>query len=203
VAISDYGTAAQPLSAPSLSAWAASVASALGYEMRGSGIPEGAVTAPVGTYYTDLAGTRGAWRWIKKSGAGNTGWAVIHGDTGQRDVASLLDPAHWSATAGVLTLRREGNRVTVNSSPSAPGVIAVSGTTPNVFYPPVGFRAVTTAMGVVRVASNGTVGTVEAVNYGTFEVRIRIPGTVTAGGGYQFSLTYLTNDAWPATLPGV
>src|SRR5690606_17782210 len=33
--------------------------------------------------------TNGASSWIKKSGAGNTGWEVLEGDTGWRNVTSL------------------------------------------------------------------------------------------------------------------
>lgn len=46
----------------------------------GTGSPEGVVAAPVGTAYTDTAGTNGAWQWLKKSGTGTTGWAVTHSD---------------------------------------------------------------------------------------------------------------------------
>lgn len=59
----------------------------LGY--RGTGFPEGRVTAPVGSIYTDQAATGGAIRWIKKSGTGATGWAVEYGDTGWRNITSL------------------------------------------------------------------------------------------------------------------
>ena len=60
------------------------------WKRRGTGSPEGVVTANVGTEWTDTAGTNGAWKWMKKSGTGNTGWKVIDGDTGWRDVSSLL-----------------------------------------------------------------------------------------------------------------
>ena len=71
------------------------------YELRGTGMPEGVVTAPVGTYYTDAAVTNGAWRWFKKSGTGSTGWIVDRGDTGWRDVSSWLDPAVWGTIIAI------------------------------------------------------------------------------------------------------
>ena len=53
-----------------------------GYEIHGTGMPNGKVTAPVGTTYVDTAVTNGALKWIKQTGDDNTGWKVIHGDTG-------------------------------------------------------------------------------------------------------------------------
>ena len=44
------------------------------HHYRGTGSPEGKVSAPVGSVYTDTAATNGAIRWIKTSGTGNTGW---------------------------------------------------------------------------------------------------------------------------------
>lgn len=52
------------------------------WEIHGRGMPNGVVTAPVGTTYVDEAVTNGALKWIKKSGTGNTGWEVLIGDTG-------------------------------------------------------------------------------------------------------------------------
>ena len=58
------------------------------YDKRGTGMPNGVVTGNPGDTYTDTAGTNGAWRWRKASGTGNTGWVVVDGDTGWRDVTS-------------------------------------------------------------------------------------------------------------------
>ena len=54
------------------------------YEIHGTGMPNGSVTAPIGTTYVDMAVTNGALKWIKESGSGNTGWKVFTGDTGWR-----------------------------------------------------------------------------------------------------------------------
>lgn len=53
-----------------------------GYEIHGTGVPNGRVTAPIGTTYIDTAATNGAIKWLKYTGDDNTGWRVIHGDTG-------------------------------------------------------------------------------------------------------------------------
>ena len=51
-------------------------------EMRGTGMPNGAVEAPIGTTYIDTTKTNGALKWIKTTDGGNTGWKVVEGDTG-------------------------------------------------------------------------------------------------------------------------
>ena len=56
------------------------------YEIHGTGMPNGRVTAPIGTTYVDMAVTNGALKWIKQTGSDNTGWKVIHGDTGWRNL---------------------------------------------------------------------------------------------------------------------
>jgi hypothetical protein len=44
--------------------------------MSGSGTPEGAVTAPVGSLYTRTDGGAGTTLYVKESGTGNTGWVA-------------------------------------------------------------------------------------------------------------------------------
>lgn len=51
-------------------------------EMRGTGMPNGVVEAPIGTTYVDTAKTNGALKWIKTTDGGNTGWKVVEGDSG-------------------------------------------------------------------------------------------------------------------------
>lgn len=59
------------------------------WEIHGRGMPNGVVTAPVGTTYVDEAVTNGALKWIKKSGSGNVGWDVLIGDTGWKILPSV------------------------------------------------------------------------------------------------------------------
>ena len=54
------------------------------YEIHGTGMPNGKVSAPIGTTYVDMNVTNGALKWIKRTGTGNTGWQVFTGDTGWR-----------------------------------------------------------------------------------------------------------------------
>ncbi len=65
------------------------VLEAKNWEIHGRGLPNGVVTAPVGTTYVDEAVTNGALKWIKKSGTGNTGWEVLIGDTGWKVLPSV------------------------------------------------------------------------------------------------------------------
>jgi hypothetical protein len=44
--------------------------------ITGTGSPEGAVTAPVGSMYTRADGGAGTTLYIKESGTGNTGWVA-------------------------------------------------------------------------------------------------------------------------------
>lgn len=54
----------------------------VGHEIRGTGSPEGRITAEIGATYIDTAKTNGALKWIKATDGGNTGWKVVEGDTG-------------------------------------------------------------------------------------------------------------------------
>lgn len=78
------------------------------WELRGTGMPEGVVTASPGAYYTDTAQTNGALRWVKQTGTGNTGWRCIVGDTGWRYLDPTWFPNHANSEG---LIRRVNNRV--------------------------------------------------------------------------------------------
>ena len=44
--------------------------------LTGSGSPEGVVSAPVGSFYSNIAGSTGTTWYVKESGSGNTGWVA-------------------------------------------------------------------------------------------------------------------------------
>lgn len=44
--------------------------------LAGTGSPENAVSAPVGSLYTRTDGGAGSTLYVKESGTGNTGWAA-------------------------------------------------------------------------------------------------------------------------------
>ena len=166
-----------------------------GRELYGTGSPEGVITAAVGTYYNDTAGTLGAWRWQKRTGAGNTGWVVTVGDTGWRDITSLLVNG-WTGAAGSVLALRTADAVHV-SFEALSGAAATAGTALTL---PVGYRSRAgrssrllfhTATPALKrflaydsgiVAYNGTVPDASGANYGI--------GTFPAA------------PAWPTSLPG-
>ena len=156
-------------------------------EIRGTGSPYGVVTPPAaGTYYTDTAGTNGAWRWIA-TGTDRYSWAVVHGDTGWRDVTAL--------TGGKVRVRRVG--ALVYASFEDPQVNAKE---VDLILPP-GFRCAAAFF----PALYGYAGEATAWAYlfrvdvvsGSF--RLYSPSSLIRLRDYrQFS----TTDPWPTTLPG-
>lgn len=58
--------------------------------LTGTGFPNGAVAAPVGSIYVDKNLTCGALLWIKQTETGNTGWKVLSGDTGWLDCNDIF-----------------------------------------------------------------------------------------------------------------
>ena len=78
------------------------------YEIHGTGMPNGSVTAPIGTTYVDMSVTNGALKWIKRTGTGNTGWQVFTGDTGWRTL-----PLEQKRGTARLQIRRINDQVIV------------------------------------------------------------------------------------------
>lgn len=78
------------------------------YEIHGTGMPNGSVTAPIGTTYVDMNVTNGALKWIKRTGTGNTGWQVFTGDTGWRTL-----PLEQKRGTARLQIRRINDQVIV------------------------------------------------------------------------------------------
>ena len=170
------------------------------YELRGTGMPNGVVTASPGTYYTDTAGTNGAWRWLKTSGTGNTGWTVVYGDTGWRDLTALLLNGF---TASVVQIRRYRDTVTLRVA-TLNGTESTSATflaTPSGLLPQANIGA----------AFNGSLGngvrsdsSLSIDNYGNGWMKMQgSRSTVVAQTVSQYvSWPANTNVAWPTTLPG-
>lgn len=159
------------------------------YEMRGTGSPYGVVTPPAaGTYYTDTAGTNGAWRWIA-TGTTSTSWVVQHGDTGWRDISSLLI-SEWvaSTTYGAPCLRRIGSIIYTRGG-------IKNGTSPQALKPiPAGFG--TTGFLIVPTFTTGA---------GFKNLNISRSYAIDADPGNGENLlggSWPAGDPWPSTLPG-
>jgi hypothetical protein len=161
--------------------------------LQGTGSPNGVVTAVVGSMYTDTAATNGAIRWIKATGSGNTGWRVEYGDTGWREIGSVLLNGF---TATSVKIRRFGDQVSIT-------IFALDGsssTGTTLYTLPTGFasdsRIRQTWMG--QLSSDQTPNA--AITYFSNTISLGTSRTlITSGRG---TIDYLTTDTWPATLPG-
>ena len=183
------------------------------FEITGTGDPNGVHAAPVGSVFrnTEAGGWNGARVWRKDAGGtGVNGWVVELGDTGVRDVTNLL-PSGFSksATAGVATIQRIGERVSIEIKVS----IASGASSSTIFTStPVGFQSSAYAY------PPGLYG-VSALQPGASALRpladragLLSPGAAGPGTGaltpfegpftIAWSLSYLTVQSWPATLPG-
>nr|DAX24788.1 MAG TPA: hypothetical protein [Caudoviricetes sp.] len=173
----------------------------------GTGQPNGRFAAPPGSTYTDTAVTCGAVKWVKMWGTGNTGWTVLYGDTGWRDIKSLLDP-FWDNTSNiqlrrinkVVYFRTNGIKVAANTTTSRTALARII--KKDQF--PLGFRNSGWGTAHAFVNIGGQPGAVYSFE-GTFDFAIRgIPGTGnwTKGDSCSFNLSYVTENDWPTTLPG-
>lgn len=155
---------------------------------RGTGSPEGVVTASVGTRYTDTAATTGAILWVKTTGTGNTGWKVAYGDTGWRDIAVSGAVAGFTVLGA--RIRRVGNTVSIaNLVLRRDDGLA---TDADAFNVPTGFQSDQVY---------------HARSYSGFPFYVAFdkvhPSEFISGATFDYyTLTYFTNDAWPTTLPG-
>jgi hypothetical protein len=161
--------------------------------ITGTGFPNGVVTAPVGSMYTDTDATNGAIRWIKATGNGNTGWRVEYGDTGWREIESVLLNGF---TATSVKIRRFGDQVSITLF----ALNGASSTGTTLYTLPTGFasdsRIRQTWMG--RSSSDQTPNS--AITYFSNTISLATsPTLITSGRG---TIDYLTTDTWPATLPG-
>ena len=189
-----------------------------GYEIHGTGMPNGRVTAPIGTTYVDTAVTNGALKWIKESGDRDRGWKVLIGDTGWRtlNIVSKLNTAS-------LQIRRVNNAVTYNFGGLSWGWFGIvrrngqgyvaQGTDfeRNCFIltehsVPVGFRTPNSLIGPIyndRGVAYGTwyLGNPSDNNHLRFQFLNPIPTDNDIGDIRVSTISYYTDDEWPSTLP--
>ncbi len=169
--------------------------------MSGTGSPESAVTAPVGSTWTDTAATTGAIQWIKASGTGNTGWVVEYGDTGWRNVSASLDATFLTANPNAtLYVRRTGDTVQMAYKAGTSATFTTNYST--IYTVPSGFR-------IGTVGNTGVVTLMDAAGPGVPVKGAYFNGNNLASGngwvaGVQYwgTAVYTTTDAWPSSLPG-
>lgn len=174
------------------------------YGSSGTGSPEGVVTAAVGARYVDTAATTGAILWVKASGSGNTGWKVSHADSGWRSIAKadLGNPANITNSFTV-RFRRVNDFVTLRVQELTLGASWVNDqAAANIITLPTGL-AISTKRGadLSIIGRNSSTGGV--VFYATSGTTVVPEYGATAGQGTgAVTLSYLTDDAWFASLPG-
>ena len=188
------------------------------YEIHGTGMPNGKVTAPVGTTYVDTAVTNGALKWIKRSGTGNQGWEVLTGDTGWRNLNiqsklgnSFLKVRRKNDTVmyqfGGLSwgwfgvVRRGGQGYSPQGSDKERNcyILGSSGV-------PYGFRSESSLIGGIYNDKGTPYGTWYLGGYGDsnmlrFQFTDPVPTDRDIGDIRVSSISYLTSEPWPTTLP--
>lgn len=159
-------------------------------ELFGLGMPNGVVTASKGVYYTDKNGTNGAWRWVKTTSTGNTGWKVVSGDTGWINISSYFDTIASKTTSKLILIRRVNDTVSFqfHGTLSRSGQIVVGENNP--FYG-FGFASRVDSPGVSTVRMQVNAGNVMV--YGTINVN--------DASVMHFVDTQFTDQPWPVVLP--
>lgn len=138
--------------------------------------------APSGTVFRSTDGPQGAWEWRKR---GST-WVCEAGDTGWRNVTTLLLNG-WVATgSGAVHIRRHAGTVVEAMARTISGSDATSATFATL---PAGFRSGANGR-TLAVGSSGT-----AV---TWDGNMQLTTTASA----SMNAVASTSDPWPTTLPG-
>ena len=184
------------------------------WEIHGRGMPNGTVTAPVGTTYVDEAVTNGALKWIKKTGTGNTGWEVLIGDTGWKILPSVSKLGN-----SFVKIRRVNNVVSYQFGGLSWGwfgivrrggagyVLQGSDRERNCYIIqnggiPIGYRAEASLIGNIyndKGVSYGTwyLGGNGDYNQLRFQFTDPVPTDRDIGDIRVSSISYLTSDLWP------
>lgn len=216
VTLSDGGgSITLPATAPSISGNTGQVNE---YEIHGTGFPNGKVTAPVGTTYVDTNVTSGALKWIKRRGNDNKGWEILIGDTGWRNlnIVSKLGSSY-------LKVRRKNDTVTYQFGGLSWGWFGIvrrggagyqvqgSDRERNCYIlglggVPQGFRSETSLIGGIyndKGIPYGTwyLGGAVDSNMLRFQFTDPVPTDRDIGDIRVSSISYLTSDPWPTTLP--
>ena len=203
----------------------------VGHEIRGTGSPEGRITAEIGTTYVDVNVTNGALKWIKESGNGNAGWRVLIGDTGwvlgwQVDTnKQVINRMYFRRINDVVHVKFEPKINTSTISPSANLILEIAGFESEDNLSIDGFKPVDDVVQTIHHTSNdiysntgssensegsqGTGAVIIQYEYsdGTREksgLKLQI---VTSELGVKENhvnpFSYLTDDPWPTTLPTI
>ena len=185
-------------------------------ELIGTGMPNGKVEGKLGQTYVDTAKTNGALKWIKRTPSGNTGWAVLDGDTGWKtlNTASKLGNSYVKARRindivqlqfgglqwGWFGIVRRGGL----------GFVAHPGNREKKVFiltngqMPYGYRTATSLIGPIYNDDGVPYGTWYLGGYGDanhlrFQFLEPIPVDKDIGDIRVSNISYFTDDPWPTT----
>ena len=185
-------------------------------ELIGTGMPNGKVEGKLGQTYVDTAKTNGALKWIKRTPSGNTGWAVLDGDTGWKTLnsASKLGASYVKARRindivqlqfgglqwGWFGIVRRGGL----------GFVAHPGNREKKVFiltngqMPYGYRTATSLIGPIYNDDGVPYGTWYLGGYGDanhlrFQFLDPIPADKDIGDIRVSNISYFTDDPWPTT----
>lgn len=188
------------------------------YEIHGTGFPNGKVSAPVGTTYVDTNVTNGALKWIKRSGTDSQGWEVLTGDTGWRTLTivsklgnSYLKVRRKNDTVmyqfgglswgwfGIVRRGGAGYQVQPSDRERNCYILGLNGV-------PVGFRSEFSLIGGIyndKGVPYGTwyLGGAGDSNMLRFQFTDPVPTDRDIGDIRVSSISYLTSEPWPTSLP--
>jgi len=183
-------------------------------ELIGTGMPNGKVEGKLGQTYVDTAKTNGALKWIKRTSSGNTGWAVLDGDTGWKtlNTASKLGNSYVKARRindivqlqfgglqwGWFGIVRRGGL----------GFVAHPGNREKKVFiltngqMPYGYRTATSLIGPIYNDDGVPYGTWYLGGYGDanhlrFQFLDPIPADKDIGDIRVSNISYFTDDPWP------
>lgn len=187
-------------------------------ELTGEGMPNGKVEGTLGQTYVDTRKTNGALKWIKRTPSGNQGWVVLDGDTGWKNlnvlsklgnsyvrVRRINDTVYYQFGGlqwGWFGIVRRGNPAFI----AHPGnrekkcfLIANGGI-------PSGYRASNSLIGQIFNDDGIPYGTWYVGGYGDanhlrFQFTDPVPTDKDIGDIRVSSISYITDDPWPTTLP--
>lgn len=204
----------------------------VGQEIRGTGSPEGRISAEIGATYIDTAKTNGALKWIKTTDDGNQGWKVAEGDTGwvlgwQEDRDNYTNRMYLRRINDVVHVKFEPKINTSTISPSANLILNLGSYESEDNLSIDGFKPVDDVVQTIFKTSSdiysetagaensesaqGTGCVIIQYNYEYISKQYQKSGLnlkiATSELGVEQNhvnpFSYLTEDEWPTTLPTI
>ena len=201
----------------------------VGHEMRGTGMPNGVVEAPIGATYIDTAKTNGALKWIKTTDGGNEGWKVVEGDTGwvlcwQEDKGNNKNRMYFRRINDVVHVKFEPkisdsvttpevNLILDNESVSWAYTLSIQGFQPVDDILQTIFKKTIDVYSEVYAAENsedvqGTGAVILHFLYNSDNLKTGLElliatSSLGAADNHVNPFSYLTEDEWPTTLPTI